>query len=188
MSYYKKYLKYKQKYLELKNQIGGLTQLKINITNGVVKPLENGSINDLDLSYGRYKLKELVSSQAFDEPESNLCKINFGQNHEIQIIRFSDADSISKINKEIQFKDLDNHDYIIYQVPYKELRLDDYIDHHMEKFKRYPKAMARHYMQLKKELSECKAKLKGDSPRSTDESPRSTDESRKPIIFDFTDL
>ncbi len=30
MSNYKKYLKYKQKYLQLKNQIGGLTQLKIN--------------------------------------------------------------------------------------------------------------------------------------------------------------
>jgi hypothetical protein len=49
----------------------------------------------------------------------------------------------------------------------------------MGKFKMYPKAMAKHYMQLKKELSECKAKLKGDTPRSTDESP-------KPIIVDYS--
>ena len=178
MSEYKKYLKYKQKYLELKNQIGGLTQLKINITDGVIKPLENGSLDDLE--FGRYKLKELVpSTLPFPNGlEKNHCKIFFNKNipneKEIKIIRFSDADSILNINKEIQLKDIDNGDYIIYKSTNEELGLDEDIENNMYKFESYPKAMVKHYLQLKEELSKCEAKLKGKSP--------------KPRIIDFTDI
>ncbi len=49
MSFKEKYLKYKKKYLDLKNQIGGAQQLKFN---ELVRVYETHSEEDYDRSYG----------------------------------------------------------------------------------------------------------------------------------------
>jgi len=104
MSDYNKYLKYKQKYLQLKNQIGGLAQLKINITDGVIKPIENGSLNNLE--DGSYYLERIIDP-------TNLYNVTIKSGEILSITNYgSDIMSLSK-SEIFELKNIKNGDYII---------------------------------------------------------------------------
>ena len=140
MSYYQKYLKYKKKYLELKEQLGGSSNIEGQIKENE-RSNENEQINDDEL-------RQLINSQS----EDMLAKLLLGTN----IVRYSRSTGLYRNdNSPSSLPDLEYDDSSRFRFPTKQQTKNLLEDYSYKWFKKnINKIFTKNYSNGEKQLVE----------------------------------